>query len=119
MSSTKVEKSSLVENNDSDELDKMPSRFAIRWWWCDVIILIISFVFTILVATFTLFHINNNQQRNAMELENIIENILNTRAAKLDSTSEPRYFERKRGYLEENDGKSKRSINDYRAQSNG
>lgn len=119
MPSTKVEKSNLIANNESDELEKMPSKFTFRC--CDVMILGASFVFTISVACFIIFYINNNQQQNAMEIEKIVENILNVRAAKF-TANQPHHFERKRGYLDENhnsqDERSKRSINDYR-ESNG
>ena len=118
--STKVEKSNLIVNNEIDALEKMQSKFTIRY--CDVMILVVSFMFTISVACSILFYINTNQHQSAMEIEKIVESILDARTAK-SATNQPLYWERKRGYLEESDenqeGRSKRSINDYRQQTNG
>lgn len=119
MPSTKVENSKSPVKNEIVELEKVPSKFTIRR--SDVIILGASFVFTILVAGSLLFYINNNHQWNANEIEKIVENILDARAAKL-AANQPHYFERKRGYLEEVEDhrdRSKRSIDDYRQQTNG
>lgn len=119
MSSAKVEKSNSVAKKSVDDGKKMPSKFTIRGR--DVVILCISFVFTISVACSVLFYINNNQQ-NAMEIEKIVESVLDARGLKL-APNEPRSFERKRGYLDENQDddsvRKKRAVHDFRNQLNG
>lgn len=116
MSSTKVEKSNLIVKKADDELDKMPSKFTIRC--CDVVILGASFVFTISVACFLLFYINNNQLQSANEIEKIVEKILNARAVKTVK-NDAQSFERKRGYLDETINENGRSKRDFRSQANG
>lgn len=99
--------------NNSDE--KLPSRFTIQ---CrDLVILSVSFVFTIAVACFILLHVHNHQQ-NVKEIEMIVARVLDGRAVKQHSVDN----ERKRGYLEENeenDVRSKRAAYDSRLQSTG
>lgn len=122
MSSTKVEKSNLLVNNSCDELRNPQKRFSIQ---CrDVVILSVSFLFTTAVACFILLYVNNNQQLNPIGIEKIVEKILNDRtAAKIEAAKIPRDFERKRGYLDErqndDNGRSKRAVYDYRHQTNG
>lgn len=119
MSTAKVEKSklNLVAKNS---VKKAQSKFTIE---CrDVVILCLSFVFTIVVACSILFYIHNNQQKNVIEIENIVGRILDARGLKLAS-SEPRNFERKRGYLDEQQDddylRKKRAVPDSRNQLNG
>lgn len=117
MSSAKVEKSKLIAKNS---VEKSQSKFTIRC--CDVVILSLSFVFTISVACLILFYINKNQQQNATEIEKIVGRILDARGLKL-APSEPRNFERKRGYLDEQQDndyvRKKRAVHDFRSQLNG
>lgn len=120
MSMKKQEKSNLVGKNAGDELEQMPSKFTIRG--CDVAILVVSFVFTIMVACCILLYINNDQLRNVAEIETIVGRILDERAIKAMRT-EFADTERKRGYLEkaqvDEDQRSKRAIHDFRDQANG
>lgn len=124
MSSKKVEKSNLLVNNSCDELRQTKAKFTIQ---CrDVVILSASFLFTIAVACLVLFYINHNQRLNAIDIEEIVEKILDERAASAAVKVEvkvPRDFERKRGYLDEtqadDNGRSKRAVYEYRHQTNG
>lgn len=116
MTTKKVEKSNLIMKNAGDELDKMPSKLTIRY--CDVMILVTSFVFTILVACFLLFHINDSQLQSASEIENIVEQILDARSVKAVKVG-AQNFERKRGYLDESkDVEGVRSKRDFRSYAN-
>lgn len=121
MSSAKVKKSNSVVKNADFESEKVQSKITtIRSR--DVVILCISFVFTILVGLSILFIINYNQQQNTLEIEKIVERVLVAREVKL-ARNEPRNFERKRGYLDEHQEddyeRKKRSIHDFRSQLNG
>lgn len=119
--STNVGKSKLAVSKSCDELKHPKSKFTIQ---CrDVFILSVSFAFTIAVACFVLFYIDNNHRMTATGIEAMVEKILDTRAAKLEAAKVPRDFERKRGYLDErhddDNGRSKRAVYDYRHQTNG
>lgn len=96
--------------NSDDELDEMPSKLTIR---CrDVVILLASFVFTILVACFLLHYVDNNQQQNALEIEKIVERILEDRLIKSSQTQ---------GTIKvssDESVRSKRAIHDYISPSN-
>lgn len=117
MSSAKVEKSNLVAKN-ADK--KTESKFTIRC--CDLVILCLSFLFTISVACSTLFYINSNQQQNAVEIEKIVERILDSRNLK-SAPSEPQNYDRKNGHLHGSQDddylRKKRAVHDFRSQLNG
>ena len=112
MSSAKVEKLKLVAQKSAEK------AFTVR----DVVILCLSFSFTIIVACLILFFISENQQKSSVEIKEIVERILearNLKSVKSDSKS----YERKRGYLDdvqdEDSPRKKRAIHDARSTLNG
>lgn len=74
MSSAKVENSSSVAKKSAEK------TFTSR----DVVILCLSFLFTIIVACLILFYLSENQEKNSVEVEKIVEKILDARGFKRD-----------------------------------
>lgn len=87
----------------------------------DVVILSVSFAFTIAVACFILFHNLNNHQQNAKQIEKIVEMILDGKVKHM-MKEKSQAFERKHGNLNdkhEDTGRNKRAIHDFGVQTNG
>lgn len=99
----------LIKGKPADELENAPAKSTIRC--CDVLILAISFLFTILVASFVVLYINHNRHQSNAEIEKIVEKILSTKASDSD-----RFYERKRGDSRDGD-RQKRAVNDQRFRS--
>lgn len=98
----------LIKGKPADELENVPAKSSIRC--CDVLVLAISFLFTILVASLVVLYVNNYRHQNSIEIERIVEKILDDRARK--ATRETvRGFERKRGYLHEGDREKRAASN--------
>lgn len=100
MPSTKLDKSKLIAKSDSTSEPPLQCR--------DLVILGISFMFTIAVACCILAYINNNQINNVADIQKVVEGILAEKFAK----NIPRDFERKRGHLvdKEENSRNKRAI---------
>jgi hypothetical protein len=114
MSSEKVEKSSLIGRSSAEKASKGRYR--------DVVVLGLSFLFTIVVAAWILFFIERNQCKSANEIEKIVESILDAKGFK-KAKSESKSYERKRGYLDEVQEddlpRQKRAVHDSRSSLNG
>lgn len=78
----------------------------------DLIILSLSFIFTITVATFIVTHIKNCQSHCDAEIENLVNKLLNE---KFDDLR--RNYERKQG--ESDNSRFKRAIHEFRVTNSG
>jgi hypothetical protein len=94
----------LIKGKPADELENPPAKSSIRC--CDVLILAISFLFTILVASLVVLYIKNNRHQSNEEIEKIVERILDDR---IKRSSQDSY----------DGGRQKRAVNDQRFRSTG
>lgn len=106
---------SLAKHGKSKMVAKSPPEKVTTGKCRDLVILGLSFSFTIIVAGCLLLYIEKNQCKSEKEIESIVQRILEAKSVK-KVESEKRSYERKRGYLDkvqENDSPRKaRSVHD-------